>query len=302
MNFQNIQLGIAPINWTNDDMPELGAENTFEQCISEMALAGFSGCEVGNKFPRDTAVLKKALELRGLQICNQWNSYELTTKSLEENIKNFTALLDFLEAMGAGVIGGGETGNSCQGKKDVPVLEGKGMLHTEEEWKRFTHGLNALGKIARDRGMKLAFHHHMGTCIQTKAEAERMLNETDPENVWLNYDCGHFYFAGEDPVACLEQFISRTAHIHLKDIRPNILQKVKDDRMSFLDAVKDGAFTVPGDKEGCIDFPALFSIIKSSDYTGWLVVEAEQDPAKANPLEYAKMAREYIKEVSGGIL
>ncbi|MBX3239279.1 MAG: myo-inosose-2 dehydratase [Chitinophagaceae bacterium] len=302
MNFQNIHLGIAPINWTNDDMPELGAENTFEQCISEMALAGFSGCEVGNKFPRDTAVLKKALALRGLQICNQWNSYELTTRSLEENIKNFTALLDFLEAMDAKVIGGGETGNSCQGKKEVPVLEGKGMLHTKDDWKKFTYGLNELGKIARDRGMKLAFHHHMGTCIQTKAETERLLNETDPENVWLNYDCGHFYFAGEDPVACLEQFISRTAHIHLKDIRPHILQKVKDNRMSFLDAVRDGVFTVPGDKEGCIDFPALFSIIKKSDYTGWLVVEAEQDPAKANPLEYAKIARGYIKEVSGGAL
>ncbi len=299
MDFQNIQLGVAPINWTNDDMPELGAENTFEQCISEMALAGFTGCEVGNKFPRDTAVLKKALNLRGLQICNQWNSYELTTKSLADNVKSFTALLDFLETMGAKVIGGGETGNSCQGKKDVPVLEGKGMLNTNEDWKKFTSGLNELGKIARDRDIKLAFHHHMGTCIQTKAETERMLNETDPENVWLNYDCGHFYFAGEDPVACLQQFIGRTAHIHLKDIRPTVLQQVKDNRMSFLDAVKDGVFTVPGDKEGCIDFTALFNIIKQSNYSGWVVVEAEQDPAKANPLEYAKIARDYIRTLSG---
>lgn len=299
MDFHNIQLGVAPINWTNDDMPELGAENTFEQCISEMALAGFTGCEVGNKFPRDTAVLKKALNLRGLQICNQWNSYELTTKSLADNVKSFTALLDFLETMGAKVIGGGETGNSCQGKKDVPVLEGKGMLNTNEDWKKFTSGLNELGKIARDRDIKLAFHHHMGTCIQTKAETERMLNETDPENVWLNYDCGHFYFAGEDPVACLQQFIGRTAHIHLKDIRPTVLQQVKDNRMSFLDAVKDGVFTVPGDKEGCIDFTALFNIIKQSNYSGWVVVEAEQDPAKANPLEYAKIARDYIRTLSG---
>lgn len=299
MNFQNIELGIAPINWTNDDMPELGAENTFEQCISEMALAGFTGCEVGNKFPRNTDVLKKALNLRGLRICNQWNSYELTTKSLQDNISSFTALLDFLQTMNAKVIGGGETGNSCQGKKDVAVLEGKGMLNSKEEWKKFTNGLNELGKIARDRGLKLAFHHHMGTCIQTREETERMLNETDPENVWLNYDCGHFYFAGEDPVACLKQFISRTAHIHLKDIRPDILKKVQENRMSFLDAVKDGVFTVPGDKEGCIEFPALFEVIKASDYQGWMVVEAEQDPAKANPLEYAKIARAYISQLAG---
>jgi len=295
MNFENINLGVAPINWTNDDMPELGGENTFEQCISEMALAGFTGCEVGNKFPRDTDVLKKALDLRGLQICNQWNSYELTTKSLEENIKNFTGLLDFLETMGAKVIGGGEVGNSCQGQMTVPVFEGKGMLNTDEEWKSFTTGLNELGKIASARGMKLAFHHHMGTCIQTIAETDRLMAETDPENVYLNYDCGHFYFAGEDPVEALKKYIGRTAHIHLKDIRPNVLQRVHNEKLSFLTSVKQGVFTVPGDKEGCIDFPSLFEVIKESNYQGWIVLEAEQDPAVANPLEYAIIARKFFR-------
>ncbi len=299
MNFENIKLGVAPINWTNDDMPELGGENTFEQCISEMALAGFTGCEVGNKFPRDTNVLRKALELRGLQICNQWNSYELTTKSLEENKKNFITLLDFLETMGAKVIGGGETGNSCQGQMTVPVFEGKGMLTTADEWKKFTSGLNELGKIARDRDMKLAFHHHMGTCIQTIAETDRLLDETDPENVFLNYDCGHFHFAGENPVEALKKYIGRTAHIHLKDVRPNVLQRVHDEKLSFLTAVKQGVFTVPGDAEGCIDFPSLFEVISNSDYNGWIVLEAEQDPAKANPLEYAIIARKFFKELTG---
>ena len=142
-----VKLGIAPIAWTNDDMPDLGAENTFEQCISEMALAGFTGCEVGNKFPKDTTTLKKALDLRGLQICNQWNSYELTTKSLADNIQSFTTLLDFLEAMGAKVIGGGETGNSCQGLMDVPVFSGKGMLNTADDWKKFTYGLLGMNNI-----------------------------------------------------------------------------------------------------------------------------------------------------------
>lgn len=295
MNFENIELGVAPINWTNDDMPELGAENSFEKCIDEMQLSGFTGCEVGNKFPREIPVLKEALAQRGLQICNQWNSYELTTKSLIENRKNFVKLLDFLEEMGAKVIGGGEVGNSCQGQVNVPVFEGKGLLKTESDWHTFTYGLNELGKIARDRGLKLAFHHHMGTCIQTEAETDRLMQETDPENVFLNYDCGHFYFAGEDPVACLQKYISRTAHIHLKDIRPNILKRVHDEKMSFLNAVRDGVFTVPGDEEGCIDFPALFQIIKQSNYKGWLVVEAEQDPAKANPLEYALKANKYIR-------
>lgn len=289
-----VSLGIAPINWTNDDMPELGADNTFEQCISEMALAGFLGCEVGNKFPRDIPTLKKALELRGLQICNQWHSYELTTKSLEENIRSFKDTLSFLKAMGAGVIGGGETGNSCQGRTDVPVLTGKGMLNTAEEWRRFTGGMNELGKIARDNGLKLAFHHHMGTCIQTATETERFLNDTNPDYVFLNYDCGHFYFAGEDPVECLRKFVNRTAHVHFKDVRPAVLEQVKLQSLSFLDSVRRGVFTVPGDPEGCINFPDLIEILKQENYSGWIVVEAEQDPALANPLEYALIARKYI--------
>lgn len=289
-----VSLGIAPINWTNDDMPELGAENTFEQCISEMALAGFEGCEVGNKFPRDTSVLKKALALRNLRICNQWHSYELTTKSLAENVAAFRQTLSFLKTMGAPVIGGGETGNSCQGRVDVPVFSGKGMLATNAEWKSFTSGMNELGKIAADSGLKLAFHHHMGTCIQSAEETERFLNDTHPDHVFLNYDCGHFYFAGEDPVACLGRFAGRTAHVHLKDIRPGVLESVRRESMSFLDAVRKGVFTVPGDPEGCIDFKGLFSMLRQSGYSGWLVVEAEQDPALANPLAYAQMAKKFL--------
>lgn len=299
MQKEKVKLGIAPIGWTNDDLPELGGEIPFEQCVSEMALAGFAGCEVGNKYPRDTTVLKKALDLRGLQICNQWFSYELTTRSLEENRKRFEQLLDFLQEMGANIIGGGEVGNSCQGKLQVPVFEGKGMLNTDADWRQFCFKLNELGKMATDRGFKLAFHHHMGTCIQSLAETLRMLEETDPEYVYLNYDCGHFYFAGEDPTVALQKTISRVAHVHLKDIRPVVLDRVKKERLSFLEAVRSGVFTVPGDPEGCIDFAPIFELLEQHKYEGWLVVEAEQDPAQANPLAYAKMARRFIRGKTG---
>lgn len=299
MQAEKVQLAIAPIGWTNDDLPELGGEISFEQCVSEMALAGFAGCEVGNKYPRDTDLLKKHLALRNLQICNQWFSYELTTKSLDENRKNFEMLLDFLEEMGANIVGGGEVGNSCQGQLDVPVFEGKGMLETAADWRLFTFMLNELGKVAHDRGFKLAFHHHMGTVVQTLEETLRMLNDTDPAFVHLNYDCGHFYFAGEDPALALQQTISRVAHVHLKDIRPNVLSWVKKERQSFLHAVKAGVFTVPGDEEGCIDFAPIFQTLEEAQYEGWIVVEAEQDPAKANPLEYAMKARRFIREHTG---
>lgn len=298
MSNSNIKLGVAPINWTNDDLPELGAENTFEQCISEMALAGFEGCEVGNKYPRDTEVLKKALNLRNLQIANQWFSYELTTRSLQENVVEFNKLLDFLAAMGCTIVGGGETGNSCQGK-NVPVFEGKGMLHSAADWKKYGGNMNELGKIASDRGFKLSFHHHMGTIIQTIDETDKFLENTNPDYVHLNYDCGHFFFAGEDPVTALKKYIGRVGHVHLKDIRPKVLQQVHDEKWSFLTAVKNGVFTVPGDIKGCINFPAIFSILQENNYKGWAIVEAEQDPAKANPLEYALIARNYIKKNLG---
>ena len=294
-----IHLGIAPIGWTNDDLPELGGEITFEQCISEMALAGFQGCEVGNKFPRDPHVLKRFLEIRNLQICNQWFSYELTTKPLEDNKLRFRETLDFLSAMGAPVIGGGETGNSCQGRIDVPVLTGKGMLNDAADWRNYGQAINELGRMAADKGLKLAFHHHMGTIVQSREETDRFLNNTDSRYVWLNYDCGHFTFAGEDPVAALKKYLGRTAHIHLKDVRPRILERVNTEKMSFLGAVKEGIFTIPGDQEGCIDFPAIFEVIKESDYEGWVVVEAEQDPAKANPFEYAVTARRFIRKHLG---
>ncbi|MCF7942686.1 MAG: myo-inosose-2 dehydratase [Spirochaetia bacterium] len=296
MDNNRVHLAIAPIAWTNDDLPDLGSENTFEQCISEMALAGFTGSEVGNKYPGDPAVLKPMLEIRGLQICNQWFSSYLTTGSFEEVRDDFVRQLDFLQAMGADVIGPAEQGLSIQGQQDTPIFEGKPTF-SEDQWKRFADGLNALGALAKDRGFKMCYHHHMGTGCQSMAEVDRMLEMTDPSLVWLLYDSGHFAFAGEDPVAALETYIDRVGHVHLKDVRPEILRRTHEERLSFLDAVRAGAFTVPGD--GMIDFPAIFRILDEHQYSGWMVVEAEQDPAKANPFAYAKAARTYIKEHAG---
>lgn len=299
MNKELLQLGIAPIGWTNDDLPELGADITFEQCISEMALAGFTGCEVGNKFPKDTNVLKEHLAIRGLQVCNQWFSFELTSKSLDDNIQNFNAHLDFLEAMGSKIVGGGEVGNSCQGQLDVPVFEGKGMLNSAAEWKDYCSKMNKLGKIAHDRGLKLSFHHHMGTIVQSMEETDRFLENTDDRYVFLNYDCGHFTFSGDDPVIAFKKYLPRTAHIHLKDVRPHILKQVHKENWSFLKAVESGVFTVPGDDDGCVDFNSLFKILEASSYEGWIVVEAEQNPAKANPFQYALKARNFLREHVG---
>ena len=290
-----VKLGIAPIAWTNDDMPDLGAENTFEQCVSEMALAGFTGCEVGNKYPRDTAVLKKALELRGMQICNAWFSSFLTTKPYEEVEKDFIEHITFLKEMGAKVVGMSEQGHSIQGT-DKPIFEAKYVMN-DEEWDTLCTGINKLGKVAKDMGIKLCFHHHMGTVVQTEEEIDRLMANTDPELFGLLFDCGHLAYCGEDYMSVLNKYADRIRHVHLKDIRPEKVEQVKREHLSFLQGVRLGTFPVPGD--GVIDFKPIFDVLEKTGYEGYVLVEAEQDPAIANPLEYAIKARKYIAEKAG---
>lgn len=292
-----VKLGIAPIAWTNDDLPDLGAENTFEQCVSEMALAGFTGSEVGNKYPKDPAELKKALDLRGIEICNQWFSSFLITKPLKEVEQEFRSQLEYLKAMGAKIIGASEQSYSVQGQQNTPIFGHKYVMN-DEEWKRFCDGMNALGKIAKEEyGISLTFHHHMGTVVQNPDEVERMMEHTDPEYVSLLFDTGHFAYCGADPLEMVKKYINRIKHVHLKDLRSEVVEKVKKEELSFLDGVRLGTFTVPGD--GCIDFDPIFKVLEDHDYKGYMLVEAEQDPAKANPLEYAMKARAFIREKTG---
>lgn len=297
LNKEKVKLGIAPIAWTNDDLPDLGGENTFEQCVSEMALAGFTGSEVGNKYPKDVEVLKKALKLRGVEICNAWFSTFLISKPYEETEAEFRKHVAFLAAMGAKVVGVSEQSYSTQGMLDQPVFEGKHEMD-DKEWDLLCDGLNRLGKVSKEEyGVHLTFHHHMGTVVQSAAEVERMMAGTDKEYVSLLFDSGHFAYCNEDPVTMITKYVDRIKHVHLKDIRPDVVKQVREEKMSFLAGVRAGAFTIPGD--GCVSFDPIFKVLEDASYEGYMVVEAEQDPAKANPLEYAMSARKFISEKTG---
>ena len=291
-----IQLAIAPIAWTNDDLPDLGKENTFEQCISEMALAGFKGTEIGNKYPKNPDILKHYLDLRNLKVASAWFSAYLTTKPFEETESAFIKHRDFLHAMGAKVIVVAEQGHSIQGMLDKSVFNDKPEF-TEEEWDLLTDGLEKLGDLAHEKDMEIVYHHHMGTGVQTTKEIERLMDNTDPLKVSLLFDTGHLVFSGEDPINIYKKYKGRIKHIHFKDIRKRVAEEVKENSDSFLDGVKKGVFTVPGD--GMIDFSPIWKEIKDSGYEGWIVVEAEQDPAKANPYEYAVKTRKYIHDTTG---
>lgn len=290
---KEVKLGIAPINWSNDDMNELGAEISFEQCIDEMKAAGFAGCEVGHKFPRCPDTLKSHLLPRDLEIASAWFSTEFTNPGqFMETIERFKEHMNFLKAMGSEVIVVSETHDSVHGDMTKP-LSSKPAFH-EVQWPLLITGLNQLGEIAQAEGMSIVYHHHMGTGVQTQDEYIRLVEQTDPEKVHLLMDSGHFTFAGIDPVWMIDQYGDRIRHVHLKDIRHDVMTDVLAQDHSFLEAVIKGVFTVPGD--GSIDFEPIFEALAMRDYEGWMVVEAEQDPKQAEPLAYAQKARRYIKD------
>lgn len=290
---RNIRYACAPIAWTNDDMPELGSENSFEQCISEMALAGYEGTEIGNKYPRNPEVLKSYLEPRGLSVASAWISLYLTSKPYEVTAEAFIKHRDFLYEMGAKVIVVSEQGNSIQGKLDKALYRDKPTF-TEEEWQLLSEGLEKLGELAHEKDMEIVYHHHMGTGIQTTEEIDELMERTSKDNVSLLFDTGHLVVSGENPIEIFNKHVDRIKHIHFKDVRPEIKEVVDKENQCFLDGVRKGMFTVPGD--GVIDFEPILNLIYQSDYSGWIVVEAEQDPSVANPFIYAKKAKEYMAQ------
>lgn len=291
----SVQLAIAPIAWTNDDLPELGGHISFEQCIDEMAAAGFTGSEMGKKYPIDPDVLKPALEQRGLQISSAWFSTFFSEEGRAgETVNKYLEHMNFLKVMGARVVNVCECGHCVQmGSRHVFDRP----EYSDEQWQLVAQGLNLIGEIAIENDMINAYHYHMGTMVQNLEETDRLMELTDPGLVHLLVDTGHAHYAGDDPLSIVRKYGPRIRNVHLKDIRQEILDMVHSVKMSFLDSVKAGVFTVPGD--GCIDFSPIFKALAEKGYQGWFVVEAEQDPDKANPQEYAKMARNFIRENAG---
>ena len=267
-------------------MPELGLETPLEVCLAEAREAGYAGVELGHKFPRDPAVLAPILDRFALQLVSGWYGARLLERSAAEEIEALAAHLGLLEAMGCEVMVFAEVTGAVHSRRGV-ALSRRPVL-AEADWPRFAAKLTALGDHLAEHGMALAYHHHMGTVIESEDEIDRLLAATGP-NVGLLLDSGHLVYAGGDPAAVATRHGRRIRHVHCKDVRPELLARIRTADTSFLDAVVEGVFTVPGD--GVIDFTAVFVALKAAGYGGWLVVEAEQDPAKAEPLHYAHLGR-----------
>lgn len=290
----HIKLGVAPINWCNDDDPELGKEISFEQCIMEMAEAGYIGTELGNKYPREVPLLKKALAAQGLQLSSAWFSTFFTEPGQYENtLSRFMDHLSFMRAMGASFINVCECGHAIQGTTR-PILSPYKPEFSKEQWGALIQGLHALGRIAHDFNLRLVYHYHAGTGVFYEHEIDYLMENTSPQLISLLLDTGHAAFADIDSLNLIHKYQERILYVHLKDIRPEVLDKVKKEHMNFMDAVRAGVFTVPGD--GSLDFEAVIKALLKHQYSGWMIVEAEQDPAKAPPLQYAKKAFDFLRK------
>jgi inosose dehydratase len=293
-----VGIGAVPNAWSNDDLPELGGTTPYEQCLSEMALAGYEGTEMGSKYPTDAGILKDALDLRGLRASGAWFSTFFAAEGAEQQTYDrFRESVPYLKALGIQHVYAAEVGLTAH-LQPVPVFLNRPKF-TDPQWKRMIDGLQQLGKMAAEEGMRIVYHHHTGTGVQTQQDVERLMGDTDPSLLWLCLDTAHLQVGGGDPLAVAKQFASRICHVHLKNVRARILDRMHSEAMSFWDGLKAGIFTVPGDPEGMIDFGPILQTLSDADFEGWLVVEAEQDPAKANPLRYFKMAREYLRQTSG---
>ncbi|MFF9815383.1 myo-inosose-2 dehydratase [Streptomyces sp. NPDC014006] len=291
-----VKLGVCCTLWWNDDFPTIDAGISFGEAVSEMALAGFQGCSIGHKYPADAAELKAALDLRGLRVSEPWTSTYFTIGNMrQKTMAAFRETLAHVRALGGTELVVAEFGASSH-LLPVDVFANRPVF-TDAQWDALTSGLNELGEIAGSAGMKLSYHHHMGTGVMTRADVDRLMESTDPDLVHLLLDTGHMAFAGDDPLELARAHAARIGHVHLKSIRPEVVKRVREEGLSFQDGIELGVFTVPGD--GAIDFRPILEALADAHYRGWLVVEAEQDPNKAVPLEYAKKARAYLADVLG---
>ncbi len=302
MNSPSVQLrdclvGANPIIWSNDDFHELAGDLPLDVILREMREAGYAGSELGHAYPRDPGPLAAALAPHRLRLVSGWHSTFLAERPLDQEEASFQAHLGLLKTLGAGVVIVAECTRCIHGDRDAPLGFGSEVRPrlTAEEWPRFTQGLARLVELAAAEGLKVVYHHHMGTVIQAEEDLERLLQDVPSLNLLL--DPGHLAFAGLDPVAVARRHASRIAHVHLKSVRPAVAERVRREGWSFRRAVVEGVFTIPG--EGVVDFPAIFAVLAAHNYRGWLVVEAEEDPARAPALAKALRARAYVRAAAG---
>lgn len=290
-----ILYGTNPIAWSNDDDRSLGAAISLETCLEQAAAIGFDGIEKGHKMPDEGNALKETLGAHGLRFVGGWYSTHLLSRSVEEEIAAARAHLDMVQRAGAKIFIAAETSNAIHGTNGTPLAESPVLK--DEEMKRFGENMEQFAAFTASEGLPLVYHHHMGTVVETEPEIDAFMNATGPATRLL-LDTGHAYFGGADPADLAARYMHRVGHIHCKNVRPEIMERVRTERLSFLDGVRAGVFTVPGDMEGGVDFTPVLETAARHDYSGWLVIEAEQDPDQHDPVHYQSMGLKALRKIA----
>ena len=291
-NLMKAKLGMSPIAWWNDDLPELSDDVSLEECLRQSRSAGFTGMEKGRRFPDDPAVMLPILKAADVTLCGGWFSGTLVDEELAVNKDRIAPMIELFKAVDAPCIVYGEVGRSIQGKREIPLAQ-KPRL-SDDEMKAYGRKLTAFGEWCAEQGMPLSYHHHMAAVVETEPELDAFMAASG-EGIPLLLDAGHLAFAGGDPLRAIDKHHARINHVHVKDIRRAVVDGLDRTKQSFLDAVALGAFTVPGD--GSLDFGAIVQRLADHGYEGWFVVEAEQDPVKSPPLKMAQIGYKELMRV-----
>jgi myo-inosose-2 dehydratase len=289
-----IRIGANPIGWSNDDLQEIGGETPLETCLAEAREAGFEGMELGHKFPREPQALKAALAPFGMACISGWYSAELLRRDADEEMRHLRPHLDLLKAMGSTVLVFAETSNAIHGDRGKPLSQRPVMKASD--WAEFGRRITQVAERTLAEGVRLVYHHHIGTIVESAADIDAFMAATG-EAAHLLLDTGHATWGGADPAALARRYRARISHVHAKDVRRAVMEQARREDWSFLDAVLGqgsdlGVYTVPGD--GMVDYSAVFRELPG--YSGWVVVEAEQDPQKAHPLTYARKGIAHLKQ------
>lgn len=292
----SVKIGISPIAWQNDDLPDLTANFTMEQALKESREIGYTGVERGRRMPEDTDGLRQYLAANDIALCGGWCSGSLMVSSVEEEIASIRQQVEQFVALDSPCLVYAECSNTIQGDIKTPVNNRPKL--SRDEILAYAAKLSEVAKWMADQGMVLAYHHHMGSMIEAQDDVDYLM-EGSSDEVTLLFDTGHLHFGGADVLGTLDKWGHRVKHVHFKDVREDVCKAIRAENKSFLDGVIGGAFTVPGDPQGTIDFQAVTDKLKAMDYSGWIVVEAEQDPAKANPYEYSKLGYQHIVDICG---
>jgi len=286
------KLGMSPIAWWNDDLPELSDDVSLEECLRQSRSAGFTGMEMGRRFPSDPSVMLPILKKADVTLCGGWFSGTLVSEDLSANKSRIAPMIELFKAVDAPCIVYGEVGRSIQGDRSKPLAT-KAVL-SNDEMKAYAHKVTEFGEWCADQGMPLSYHHHMAAVVQFEHELDAFMNHSG-EGIPLLLDAGHLAFAGGDVLRAIDNHHKRISHVHVKDVRMEIIKALDWTKSSFLDAVALGAFTVPGD--GSLDFKAIVQRFADYGYEGWFVVEAEQDPKKNSPLKMAEVGYKELMRV-----